>query len=415
MHTYIVGGAVRDEILKRQFSDVDYVVVGATEEEMLQKGYKKVGKSFPVFIDTKTNEEYALARKEIKTGATHKDFEFIFTPDITLEEDSIRRDFTCNAIYKDVITGEIIDYHNGIDDINNRVLRHISPHFAEDPLRVLRMCRFSAELNFSVAKETMELCKKMVEEGALSNLSKDRVWQEFEKALKSPHFYNFVKRARECGLLEQLLPEVNKLWSVPERTDYHPEGNSGEHTMLALKATQSCDSLVNFAVLMHDIGKTKTNPENWPSHKGHNELGTNVLNEIAKRLNVPEKYKSFAAFSIQNHMIYHKKLEENQEELAMIAYMLSTKYNKQYQSRFIRVLASDMQGRAKQDFTKEKEEFSKFDKYFTQIINAIENKKLSSLPDFEEKLRNSKNRKETKIKLLDEYIKNIVRENPYNL
>ena len=239
MRIYQVGGSIRDKLLNKTSQDRDFVVVGATEEEMLYEGYKKVGKSFPVFLHPKTQEEYALARKEIKTGPTHKDFKFEFTPDITLEEDSIRRDFTCNAIYQDVQTGEIIDYHNGIKDIENRVLRHVSEHFSEDPLRVLRMCRFAAQLGFDVAPETMKLCQDMVKNGDMKHLSKERIWQEFEKALSYPTCYKFVEKARECGALKELLPELEYLWEVPERKDYHPEGNSGEHTMLALKKAQS--------------------------------------------------------------------------------------------------------------------------------------------------------------------------------
>ena len=177
MQIYQVGGAVRDKLLNRPCQDKDFVVIGATEAEMLEQGFKKVGKSFPVFLHPETGEEYALARKEIKTGRGHKDFKFVFTPDISLKEDSCRRDFTCNAIYEDTETGEIIDYHNGCEDIKNRILRHISKHFAEDPLRVLRMCRFAAELGFSVAPETMALCQKMVQKGAIRHLSRDRIWQ----------------------------------------------------------------------------------------------------------------------------------------------------------------------------------------------------------------------------------------------
>ena len=180
MHFYQVGGAVRDMLLHKSCQDRDFVVTGGTEKAMLALGFKKVGKSFPVFLHPETGEEYALARREVKTGLGHCDFKFEFTPDITLEEDSLRRDFTCNALYRNPDTGEILDFHQGRDDIKKRVLRHISEHFAEDPLRVLRMCRFAAQLEFAVAPETMALCRRMVEEGALAHLSRQRIWQEME-------------------------------------------------------------------------------------------------------------------------------------------------------------------------------------------------------------------------------------------
>lgn len=255
MHFYQVGGAVRDMLLHKSCQDRDFVVTGGTEKEMLALGFKKVGKSFPVFLHPETGEEYALARREVKSGLGHCDFKFEFTPDITLEEDSLRRDFTCNALYRNPDTGEILDFHQGRDDIKKRVLRHISEHFAEDPLRVLRMCRFAAQLEFAVAPETMALCRRMVEEGALAHLSRQRIWQEMEKALGCRGFYLFVRTARECGALSVLLPEIGELWNVPERRDYHPEGNSGEHTVLSLKAADTDDAMVNLAVLLHDVGK----------------------------------------------------------------------------------------------------------------------------------------------------------------
>ena len=315
MQVYRVGGAVRDKILNNISHDNDYVVVGASVDEMLSQGFIKVGKSFPVFLHPLTKEEYALARKEIKIGKTHKDFKFKFTPDITLEEDSFRRDFTCNAIYENVNTGEIIDYHNGINDIKNKTLRHISKHFIEDPLRVLRACRFSATLDFDIAPETLDLCQKMVEDGALSHLSKTRIFQELEKALSSPYFYRFIENAKKIGLLKELFPEVESLWSVPEREDYHPEKNTGTHVLLALKKAKSSDPVVNLAILLHDVGKNVTPKENWPSHHKHEQLGVDIANNILKRLNATNIYKNFIPFVIANHMLYHQKPEEFLERL----------------------------------------------------------------------------------------------------
>ncbi len=384
MRIYQVGGSIRDKLLNKTSQDRDFVVIGATEEEMLYEGYKKVGKSFPVFLHPKTQEEYALARKEIKTGPTHKDFKFEFTPDITLEEDSIRRDFTCNAIYQDVQTGEIIDYHNGIKDIKNKVLRHVSEHFSEDPLRVLRMCRFAAQLGFDVAPETMKLCQDMVKNGDMKHLSKERIWQEFEKALSYPTCYKFVEKARECGVLKELLPELEYLWEVPERKDYHPEGNSGEHTMLALKKAQSPDPIVNFTILFHDVGKGLTDKKLWPSHHHHDEYGAELIKTIGKRIKAPEKYIKFASFAISKHMLYHKKIEDVEMDIALTAIELSEQKNDSYKNRFIDVMKADMQGRALPEFTSEIEHFNIFQQYLEHLVEKAKTISVSDLPNFEE-------------------------------
>lgn len=346
MRFYQVGGAVRDKLLHQTVQDRDFVVIGGTEEEMLALGFKKVGKSFPVFLHPKTGEEYALARKEIKTGTGHGDFAFVFTPDITLEEDSLRRDFTCNALYQEEETGRIIDFHNGAEDIKKRVLRHISPHFAEDPLRVLRMCRFAARLDFSVAPETMALCQKMVKAGELRHLSRQRIWGEIEKALSCKRFSRFIRTARECGALAELLPEVESLWQIPERLDYHPEGNAGEHTILSLEAAATDDPLVNFAVLLHDIGKTATPPEKWPCHAGHAALADEIIARIATRLQVPRRFADFARFSAKNHMVAHWPCAESKEDLLDIVVWLQRAPQPDDLERFISVLAADMRGRA---------------------------------------------------------------------
>ena len=393
MRIYQVGGSIRDKLLNKTSQDRDFVVVGATEEEMLYEGYKKVGKSFPVFLHPKTQEEYALARKEIKTGPTHKDFKFEFTPDITLEEDSIRRDFTCNAIYQDVQTGEIIDYHNGIKDIENRVLRHVSEHFSEDPLRVLRMCRFAAQLGFDVAPETMKLCQDMVKNGDMKHLSKERIWQEFEKALSYPTCYKFVEKARECGALKELLPELEYLWEVPERKDYHPEGNSGEHTMLALKKAQSSDPIVNFTILFHDIGKGLTDKTLWPSHHHHDEYGAELIKTIGKRIKAPEKYIKFASFAISKHMLYHKKIEDVKMDIALTAIELSEQKNDSYKNRYIDVMKADMQGRALPEFTSEIEHFAIFQQYLEHLVEKAKTISVSDLPNFEELIDNVKQHK----------------------
>ena len=216
MKIYQVGGAVRDKLMNRSPQDIDYVVVSSTPEEMLNKGFKQVGKNFPVFINPTNKCEYALARKEIKTGNKHTDFKFIFDESVSLEEDLMRRDFTCNAIALDEETSQIIDPFNGANDIKNKILKHInSKHFIEDPLRILRMCRFAAQLNFDIAPKTFLLATQMVSDGLLKYLSPERIWQEILKALQTNNFELFITAAQQCGALQQILPEIVSLFSIP--------------------------------------------------------------------------------------------------------------------------------------------------------------------------------------------------------
>ena len=412
MKIYMVGGAVRDEILKRPVHDKDFVVTDSSEAEMLSLGYKRVGKSFPVFLHPETGEEYALARKENKTGTGHCDFSIIATPDITLEEDAHRRDFTCNALYKDCATGEIIDYHNGKADIKKRVLRHVSEQFSEDPLRVLRMCRFAAELDFAVAPETMKLCQDMVKSGALTCLSKDRIWQEFVKALASKTFYRFIETARECGVLSVILPEVEQLFSVPEREDYHPEKNSGEHTLLTLKATKSDDAMINYAALLHDIGKIKTDSACWPSHRGHDKLGVDIIKEIGKRLRVPKAYTDFAAFTALNHMVYHQKPHNARYKIANIAVSLAYNKQKDYLEKFITVLRADMCGRAKDVTPTEEKNFHNFCQYLTRLHHSAKATRYSELPEFAEMIEGIKAGTVPPSYLNEKYVEWLLSQNP---
>lgn len=409
----MVGGAVRDEILGKTIHDKDYVVTDSSEAEMLSLGYSRVGKAFPVFLHPETGEEYALARRENKTGKGHCDFSVVATPDITIEEDSHRRDFTCNALYKDLQTGEIIDYHNGQEDIKKHILRHVSEQFSEDPLRVLRMCRFAAQLDFSVAPETMALCQKMVKDGALSCLSKDRIWQEFAKALSSKTFYRFIETARECGVLNEILPEEEQLFSVPEREDYHPEKNSGAHTLLTLKAAASDDALVNYAALMHDIGKTETDKACWPSHRGHEKLGADIIKKIGNRIRVPKAYTEFAVFTSLHHMVYHQKVKNARYKLANIAVSLSYYQNKDYISKFIAVLKADMCGRGKETTPHELMEFAEFERYLMQLYEAAIAKRPSELPEFAEIISGIKAGAVSPAELNEKYVEMILSENPY--
>ena len=307
MKIYQVGGAVRDGLRGQKPEDFDYVVVGSTPEQMLESGFRRVGKDFPVFLHPDTGEEYALARKEIKTGNGHRDFRFVFGPEVTLEEDLIRRDFTCNAIARDPETGEYIDPFNGREDIKHHILRHVNgEHFQEDPLRILRLCRFAAQLDFSPAEETLALVRRMTAAGMLAHLTPERIWKELEKALRFPGFPRFLETARQTGALQAVLPEVDRLWATPERTDHHPEKNSGAHTLLALKQAADASALVRFGILLHDIGKTMTPAEILPSHYLHEQNGLPLIDGICRRLKVPNRWCSFAKTVCRLHMKFCK-------------------------------------------------------------------------------------------------------------
>ncbi len=304
MKIYQIGGAVRDKVIGITPVDTDYVVVGATVEEMEQLGFYSVGKSFPVFLHPQTKEEYALARKEIKTGLKHTDFKFDFNKTITLKEDVLRRDFTMNALAYDEATGELIDFVGGKKDIDDKIIRHINAeHFVEDPLRVLRMCRFSAQLDFCIHPETMDLAKKMVADDMLHHLSKERVFKEIEKALATKHFDKFILSMKESGALKKILPEVDALFFVPEKEKYHPEKNTGLHTILSIQKAEEFTPEIKFAVLLHDVGKGLTPKSILPSHTGHEQRGINLVKEICNRLRVPKRYKKMALLGCENHML----------------------------------------------------------------------------------------------------------------
>lgn len=348
MQIYMVGGAVRDMVLGQTPHDKDFVVVGATADEMLARGFVQVGKHFPVFLHPDTKEEYALARKEIKTGDKHTDFKFVFGPDVTLAEDLERRDFTCNALVYDMESGKVQDLVGGLNDIKNRVLRHVnSAHFGEDPLRVLRMCRFAAKLNFAIAPQTMALARQMVAAGMLQHLSPERIWQEFYKALETPHFVKFIAAMRECGAWQALLPELEQLWHTPERTDFHPEGNSGAHTLLALEQAETLDGVTKFAVLMHDIGKIATPPEILPRHIGHDAAAAPIINRICKRLKAPNKYCAAAQTAAAQHMRFYAVPQMRHATLCDFVADLSRQFrDDENLKRLIAVCRCDLYGRA---------------------------------------------------------------------
>ena len=291
MKTYLVGGAVRDELLGYPYKERDWVVVGATVDEMLAAGFQQVGKDFPVFLHPETKEEYALARTERKTAAGYKGFDVHASPDVTLEEDLVRRDLTINAIAKDE-HGEVIDPYHGVGDIEERLLRHVSSAFSEDPVRILRIARFLARyahLGFSIADETMQLMRTMVDNGEVDALVPERVWQEMHKALTERTPSRFIEVLRECGALARILPELDALFGVPQPEEHHPEIDTGIHTLLVLQ--QACklsdDADVRFAALMHDLGKGTTPPSEWPQHIEHEARGADIVVKVCKRLRIP--------------------------------------------------------------------------------------------------------------------------------
>lgn len=313
MEIYLVGGAVRDSLLNIEVKDKDWVVVGSTPNEMGSLGYQAVGQDFPVFLHPKTKEEYALARTERKSGQGYKGFTCYAEPDVTLEEDLLRRDLTINAIAK-ADNGELIDPYNGQDDLNNRLLRHVSDAFVEDPLRVLRVARFAARfhsLGFTVAPETMTLMKTLVESGELSHLTPERVWQEWEKSLSSQHPEVFLSVLKECGALAVVLPELNALFGVPQPEKWHPEIDTGVHTlMVAQQATLlSQDLPTRFAAQVHDLGKGITPESEWPSHKMHCHTGIKIIKQLCNRVRVPNEYRDLALLVCEHHTNIHRASE----------------------------------------------------------------------------------------------------------
>jgi len=312
MKIYLVGGAVRDQLLGYPYKDKDYVVVGASVDEMLEQGYAPVGKDFPVFLHPKTKAEYALARTERKSGVGYKGFEVFASPDVTLEEDLQRRDLTINAMAQS--KKGLVDPYGGMDDLNARVLRHVSPNFNEDPLRVLRVARFAARyahLGFSIAPETLVLMREMTAAGELTSLTAERVWQETQGALAEDSPDVFFEVLRQCGALAVILPELDALFGVPQPEKHHPEIDTGVHSLMVLQqaARLSNSTVVRFAALTHDLGKGLTPAKYWPSHHGHEKKGLSALKKLAKRVRVPNDHLGLAEKVMEFHTHCHRVLE----------------------------------------------------------------------------------------------------------
>ncbi|KUE78850.1 2', 3'-cyclic nucleotide 2'-phosphodiesterase [Aeromonas schubertii] len=309
MRVYLVGGAVRDRLLGLPQGDRDHVVVGATVQQMLDLGYQQVGRDFPVFLHPRTQEEYALARTERKQGHGYTGFVCHAAPDVTLEQDLLRRDLTINAIAEDD-DGTLVDPYHGQRDLALRVLRHVSPAFGEDPLRVLRVARFAARFHaqgFTIAPETLALMRQMTEAGELAHLTPERVWKEMERVLLGPAPRVFFEVLRECGALKVLLPELEALYGVPAPAKWHPEVDTGLHTMLVLD--QACrlspELPVRFAALCHDLGKGLTPPAFWPSHHGHGQKGLPLIRALCERLRVPNDCRDLALLVSDLHTHIH--------------------------------------------------------------------------------------------------------------
>lgn len=349
MKVYEVGGAVRDELLGLAVTDRDYVVVGATPDAMTKLGYRQVGRDFPVFLHPETNEEYALARVERKTGVGHTAFSVDASADVTLEDDLLRRDLTINAIARDR-QGAIVDPYGGCADLDNRVLRHVSDAFAEDPLRVLRVARFAARfhrLGFAVAGSTLKLMRAITASGELAHLSPERIWQETEKALETDDPQVFFSTLRKCGALAATFPEIDRLFGVPQPSKWHPEVDTGLHTLLALEqATRlSAKPTVRFAVLVHDLGKGTTPVDILPRHIGHESRSVDLIDRLGERVRIPNRYLSLARSVARFHGVAHRIADVRPAKLLDLLTDIGAFRDQDVLEDFIAACEADAKGR----------------------------------------------------------------------
>jgi len=358
LDVYLVGGAVRDQLLNRAVKDYDYLVVGATVKQMLLLGFNQVGKDFPVFLHPKTKQEYALARTERKQGQGYTGFACYAEPDVTIEQDLLRRDLTVNAMAKSS-DGEIIDPYKGQQDLKNRILRHVSDAFIEDPLRVLRVARFAARYScygFTIAPETLELMTSISENGELLALSAERIWQEMERSLSEDGTEQsnpevFFQVLHQCQALKALWPELDALWGVPNPAQWHPEICSGIHTMMVLQQAVLLTknnvnkTAIRFAALCHDLGKGLTANKNWPSHRGHEKAGLPLVEKISMQLKVPTYCKQLALKVCEHHLHCHKAFQLKPSTLLNIFNQLDVWRKPQEFDDFLIACKSDFLGR----------------------------------------------------------------------
>ena len=350
MKTYLVGGAVRDDLLGLPVRERDWVVVGARPEELIAAGFRPVGKDFPVFLHPRTNEEHALARTERKTGPGYRGFDTLFSPDVTLEQDLERRDLTINAIARDPESGQLVDPFQGQRDLQERWLRHVSAAFVEDPVRVLRIARFAARfapLGFRVAPETMQLLREIAARGELDALVPERVWQETQRALEMPAPRQFFEVLREGNALQVVFPEVHALFGVPQPEQWHPEIDTGLHTMMTLdQATRlSEDPVVRFAALTHDLGKGTTPTDQLPRHIAHEERGVGLIEGLCDRLRIPNAYREIGVLVSRYHLHAHKITEVRPSTLLKLLEHLDAFRRPARFEQFVLACEADARGR----------------------------------------------------------------------
>ena len=349
MKVYLVGGAVRDSLLGLEVKDKDFVVVGSTVDEMLKLGYQQVGKDFPVFLHPKTKQEHALARTERKTGSGYIGFTVDASQAVTLEEDLLRRDLTINAIAKDE-TGKLVDPYNGRQDLNAKVLRHVSDAFVEDPLRVLRVARFAArfaELGFTIAPETLALMTEISQSGELKTLSAERVWVETEKALSYNRPQVYFEVLKQCGALEALFPEIHALFGVPQPAKWHPEIDTGIHTFMVLEqaAKLTDDKQIRFAALVHDLGKAVSPKEHLPKHHGHGQKGIAIIKQLCQRLRVPNEYRDLAVLVSDLHQNVHTAFELKPSTILKLFDKIDVWRKQQRLNQLLLACKADIRGR----------------------------------------------------------------------
>ena len=379
MKVYLVGGAVRDQLLGHPYHEKDYVVVGATPEQLLAQGYQPVGKDFPVFLHPETKDEYALARTERKSGQGYHGFEFYTDISVTLEDDLIRRDLTINAIAMDD-DGKIYDPYHGHEDLNNKILRHVSDAFAEDPLRVLRVARFAAryhQYGFTVAEETLALMQQLADSGELKALTPERVWKETSRALMERDADVYFETLRQCGALKVLFPEIDALFGIPQRPEYHPEIDCGIHTLMSLqqacRANYSLD--VRFAVLVHDLGKALTPKDELPRHIMHEERGVQPVNDICDRLKVPTNTKQLSIAVCKEHLKSHQAFTLKAGTLWRLLQRLDVLRRPERVEAFIQACECDSRGRLgleDRDYPQAR--------YLTEAMQLVRSIKASDLP-----------------------------------